>query len=113
KASDAKREPLATEQIGERKFLVRGSGKVWIAVTCVDFARQIFEEDAFTIDIGASPEPIPPDPPAPPEPEPDPVPDVPADRFDNLGQRVAQWAVGLPARKAISGIYQTHAGLLL
>lgn len=47
-------------------------------------------------------------PPAPPEPDPEPPkPDVvvPADPFDNIGQRVAGWAKGLPKTREVALLY--------
>lgn len=54
-------------------------------------------------------------PPEPPKPDPDtptppgPSPDVPADPFDNLGQRVATWAAGLEGRGSAAAVYRAAA----
>jgi hypothetical protein len=58
--------------------------------------------------------------PVPPKPTPDPTPGptpgptpnpspVPPDVFDNIGQRVAGWASGLPANAAVGSVYLKHA----
>ena len=41
-----------------------------------------------------------------PEPPKPPTPDVPADEFNNLGQRVAQWTTGLTKNEGMVGVYQ-------
>lgn len=48
----------------------------------------------------------PPKPPVPPEP---PKPDVPPDAFENIGQRSAVWAKGLPRRNEVANLYVTCA----
>lgn len=46
-------------------------------------------------------------PPSPPDPKPDPKPDVvvPPDPFDNIGQRTAGWAKGLPKTREVALLY--------
>lgn len=73
-----------------------------------------WEDEVVTVVVGEpTPPPTPPEPPAPPEPPTPPAPDVPADEFDNLGQRVAEWAVGLPDLKVLSSIYREYAERML
>lgn len=68
-----------------------------------------FQSEMQLLEIGTDPDN--PDP----EPEPDdptPDPTVPDDVFDNLGQRVAGWAAGLPKRKEVGAIYRAVADQL-
>lgn len=93
--------PVVKWDIGE--FVILGTGKLWVRVTCIDFDKQIFQEDEFTIQVGKTPEPEPgPDKPDDPEPEPKPV---PADDFDNIGRRVWSLVKGLPGRDKVSAAY--------
>lgn len=50
-------------------------------------------------------------PPKPPDPKPDPKPDVvvPPDAFENIGQRVAGWAKGLPMTREVALLYSALA----
>lgn len=70
---------------------------------------------ATSFRVVADAPPVPPPGPGPepePEPEPQPTPDVPDDQFDNLGQRVAKWAEGLPNRLEVASTYRVTAKLL-
>ena len=64
------------------------------------------------IDLG------PPKPPPKPDPEPLPKPDVPtpapvpSDSFGNIGQRVADWATGMPKKPEVAGLYKACADRL-
>lgn len=86
KASTAKREPVEVTKLDQDSFLILGTGKIWIDLTAIDFAAQTFEQKQFVITVGDDPKPEPDDPDEPDPPGPNP--DVPADDFDNLGQRI-------------------------
>jgi hypothetical protein len=58
----------------------------------------------IAVTIGPQPKPDPE-----PDPKPPPKPDVPPDQFDNVGQRVAKMAVGLPKAKEVGAVYLKYA----
>lgn len=88
------------------RFVITQSGTFFGFVTGIDFEKKIsVDEDIPEFTVGP---PLPPPPPPPP-----PQPDVPADRFDNIGQRVALWSSGLQDRVAVGSIYKTVAQRLL
>lgn len=74
-----------------------------------------------TFSVAGSPTPIPPEPKPPgpqpepePEPEPEPTtPELPDDDFDNLAQRCADWATGLPNPVRVGGAYRVAAAALV
>ncbi len=103
RAEDSQRNPLETLAIAEHKFLILGSGKLYIAVTCVDFESQVFDQSEFVITVGTQPD----DKPEPPKPV-----DVPEDVFGNIGQRVAEWAAGESGRKDVAAAYRHVAKAL-
>lgn len=102
-ASDIKRQPVPVEQVGEARYLVLGVGKIWVRMTLIDFDEKRFEISETTVDIGET-EPEPP-------PEPD-TPDVPEDEFGNIGQRVANWAIGVENPKDFGQVYADGAKTL-
>lgn len=119
KASNVKREPVKVEQVpvsegDNRKFLILGSGRVWVDITCIDFAREIFKTEEVVLKIpGPMPEPDDPEPePEPDNPDPGPAPDVPDDAWDNIGKRVAKVSLGLPSNEAMANAYRNASGTL-
>jgi hypothetical protein len=86
-----------TTKIITSRFLLPGEGSFVIDAMSFSWDR--------SIDILLGPEPKP----VPPEPEPQPQPDVPPDAFDNIGQRIAKWSVGLPKRNEVGLIYKKFA----
>lgn len=98
------------EQIGRREFAITGVGTYTVKIAWFKlFADQSSGESyfksnkltPFQITLGT----LPPDPDKPDVP----TPDIPADAFDNLGQRVAAWSVGLPKRLEVGAIYAKYA----
>lgn len=55
--------------------------------------------------VPPKPNPDPKPEPPKPDPKPEPKPDVPPDEFDNIGQQVAAWAVGLPRKNEVAVLY--------
>ena len=96
-------ERATVEKIGAREFAITGEGTYTVEVT--GFSKSDVEDyPEFEITLGTippKPEPLPPGP--------EPAPNVPPDSFDNLGQRVAQWSVGLPKRVEVGSIYAKYA----
>src|SRR5690606_2151226 len=115
KASNVKREPVAVTKLDTTQFLVEGSGRIWVDVTCIDFEAKIFEQTQFIIEIGSSPEPDEPDnPDEPDEPDNPDEPDGPRpgpDAYNNLAQRVYDQSRSLEAtsRSAIAAHYKLAA----
>lgn len=103
-ASDITRSELPVSSIDKNTYVVQGSGKIWIEVFCVDFAKNIFLKEKKTIELNNGPTPPGPTPPGPtpPNPTPDTVPD---DLFDNIGKRVNEWSTGLTANVEMSNAY--------
>ena len=111
KASDLKREPVAVAELAAGEYLVIGSGRVIVEAFAVNWTDQQMQLIETAVDIGV-PEPEP-DPEPDPGPDPDPVPDdIPPDPFDNIGQRVAAWATGLPGRDDFAGVFEWAAAQL-
>lgn len=124
KAEDLARNPIPSEQIDDRRFLILGQGRVWIAVTCVDFDKQIFDQKEFVIEVGEAPPPPGPDEPDAPEPdEPEPTGEFSAltkaiDKFcddSNLQvdkrQRVAEIYLDIGSRLESKDIKRTSAAV--
>lgn len=105
-------ESAEVTQIGRKEFAITGLGKYSVQVTGFVLTKDAQGESfltpkklkAFPITLGAEPEPDKPD-----NPEPIPNPNVPADGFDNIGQRIAQWSVGLPKRVEVGAVYAKYA----
>jgi hypothetical protein len=89
------------EGVTTKRFLLTGEGFFVFKAT----SRTDDLDRSIEITIG-KPEPIPP---LPIPPGPDPQPNVPKDDFDNIGQRVAGWASGLPKTKEVSAVYAKYA----
>lgn len=55
KVTDSKRRPVPYSRIGNSKtrYEIRGSGKVWFEVTCIDFKTNMFDEKEIVIDLDA------------------------------------------------------------
>lgn len=104
KVTDSERNTVPVAKVDAKTYTVTQSGKLWVRTVCIDFAKNIYtdEESAFTV----GPPPLPPPPPPPPPP---PIPDVPADAFDNIGQRVAVWSKGMTANAAVGACYAKWA----
>lgn len=98
-ASDQNREPVEVIPVDKTTYFVRGKGKIWIEVQAFDFDKKIFAKEKKTIELS------PPDPPKP-DPVIPPTPDVPTDKFGNIGQRVATVTKGLPHNAKIGAIYR-------
>lgn len=104
------------EQIGRKEFAITGKGTYVVKVTWfkqfVDLSggESYFKSNKlapFSITLGMPDTPDKPD--VPDVPAPDVPPDVPTDGFDNLGQRVAKWSVGLPKRLEVGEVYKKYA----
>lgn len=89
---------------GEREYAISGKGTY--SVSIVGFGPGISRVPRFYVALEPPKPPTPPKPPGPPVP---PKPDVPPDAFDNIGQRVATWATGLPKTKEVSAVYAKYA----
>jgi len=79
---DIKREPIPFDKINNEYYRISKSGKFWIEVTALDFAKNIYAKENRILVVGQSPTPDPspdptPDPPGPDPPEP--TPDAPID----------------------------------
>jgi hypothetical protein len=120
KASDAKRvrvpvERVPADQVPDRDgpvFLVFGQGRLWLEVFIVDFNNRTTTIDETEIHVPDGPAPPPPPDDDDDDPDPPPTPDVPPDAFENIGQRVAVWANGLPDRPAVAPVWRTAARML-
>lgn len=91
-------------------FVVTTPGRIWFQVIGVDFDKKLFVYSQTDFLIGPPPPPLPP--PTPPTPPGPPKPDVLPDAFDDIGQRVAVWAFGLPNRDMVAAAYRAGAKLL-
>jgi len=100
-ASDRNRERVEVITIDKTTHFVRGKGKIWIDVLAIDFKQNIFLKETKTVELTPPPKPDVPDVPDVPD-----TPDVPADKFGNLGQRVATVTKGLPHNAKIGAIYR-------
>lgn len=100
RAEDKERNRIPVVRWDAGEFVVLGTGKLWVRVTCIDFDAKLYQEDEFTILVG-DPDPDP-DKPVDPEPEPKPI---PADDFDNIGRRVWSLVKGLSGRDKVSAAY--------
>lgn len=109
KVSNLERNTVPVAKIDDRTYVVVGSGKLWVRCVCIDFQKNIYTDEETVVELGnVNPEPLPPAP----NPNPNPSPTVPPDAWDNIGQRVATWTLGLPANKDIGQIYLKHANVL-
>lgn len=114
KASTAQRAPVEVKKVSADRFLILGTGKVWINVTAIDFDTKLFEQSEFIINIDSpTPDPDPPTPdpdtPDPDPPTPDPDTPLPPDQFDNIAQRVQSWSVGLQDKSVLAAVYRDAA----
>ena len=60
-ASDQSRLPVEFEQLTPNIIAVRSSGKTWVDVTAIDFAKNIYARKLLVVELGDAPDP-PPDP---------------------------------------------------
>lgn len=106
-ADDANRDPVPVSKVSDREWLIKGSGRVIVVATLATREPFGIEQRRYDIDIKSlSPvDPVVPDPVVP-EPV---VPNIEPDQFDNIGQRVAKLAAGLPERKAVADCYRKYA----
>jgi hypothetical protein len=106
-ADDDDRRLVETRKVNEHEWLIVGTGRVLVVATLATKEPFGIEHRRFEIVIpGVDPEPEP-DVPDPDVPGPDP--DVPEDRFNNLGQRVAEASSGLPKRAEVAANYLAFA----
>ena len=106
-AEDSKREPVTVRPKAINEFFIYAVGKVYVYATTATKEPFSVVTERFVIEIGNPDVPDDPD-------DPDvPTPTVPDDQFDNLGQRVAKWAAGLPKQKEVAAVYLAHVNLLL
>jgi hypothetical protein len=94
-------ETAEVTQVGDREYSISGKGTY--SVSIVGFGPGISRVPRFKVALEPPKPPVPPKPPEPPKP------DVPPDAFDNIGQRVATWATGLPKTKEVSAVYAKYA----
>lgn len=87
-------------KIEQGVYVVAKAGTHTISVNVISEAPLQWDDETVTVTVGT------------PEPKPDPVPDIPLDRFDNLGQRVGQWSATVVDRKPIAAVYLAHAAML-
>lgn len=104
-ATDVQRSPVALEKVDNNVYLLEAPGRTWVEVKEyieieIGGVKRKLLADSKTVVVELGPPPPPPVPPAPP---------VPPDEFNNLGQRVAQWTVGLPKRKELAAVYKAGA----
>jgi hypothetical protein len=100
------------EKISNTEWLLSQPGKYAVEATSFDPDKGIDEKTIEVVLDGSpsppAPGPTPPGPGPGPEPTPPPGPTpgpVPVDEFDNIGQRVASWSVGLPKKAQVSACY--------
>lgn len=106
--TDSKRQPVPSEAIGLGKWIIRGTGKVWIDARVIDLPTQFIFDESWTLDI-------PSDKPAPkPEPEPGPTPNPsPVPNEYNIGQSsIAAAPADSDIAKQLANVYRFHAGRL-
>lgn len=99
--------PLVEQADDVYTYLIFGKGPTYVDAITVVRQTGAIAWDTFTLDIVDPREPDEPD-----NPDPGPAPDVPGDDFDNLGQRVAVWAKGLPSNAAWAAAYNEAATAL-
>jgi hypothetical protein len=99
RAEDKERNRIPVVKWDAGKFVILGTGKLWVRVTCIDFDAKLYQEDEFTISVG-DPDP---DPDKPDEPEPEPKP-IPADDF-GIARRVWSVVKELSGRDKVSAAY--------
>lgn len=104
KVSDINRASVPLTKVDSTTYYVTQSGKLWVRVICIDFPKNIYQEEEEIFTVGTAPTP-PPGPDPGPGPTPPPTPDVPPDQFDNIGQRVAEWTKGLKINLELSQLY--------
>jgi hypothetical protein len=100
-ASNEKRERVEVIALGDKQYLIRGTGKVWVDVLAIDFKQNIFAKETKIMELAG---PKPPEPPKPPQPDTPDVPDVPGDKFNNIGQRAAAITKGLANNAKLAAI---------
>lgn len=90
-------------KISNDEFLLVGSGKYAVEIATFDPEKGI-DEKTVSVELGDSPQPVPTPTPTP---GPDvPTPDVPDDKFGNIGKKVATWSAGLPKRLELANVYK-------
>jgi hypothetical protein len=107
--SNSNREPTPYKDTSEG-LLISIPGKHWVDITEIDFDKQIYNRKAVVVEVGEVKPPDPPNPPDPPDP-PTP-PDVPPDAYDNIGQRVATWTVGLPSNLEMGNVFKKWSHII-
>ena len=98
------------KQVETGVYLIDTPGTHEVEVNVISENPLTWDDEIVVVTVG---EPVPPTPPNPPVPPPPDVPDVPEDQFDNLGQRVAEWATGLPDLTVLAGVYKRYAEKLV
>lgn len=88
--------PVELQSLEDGSYLLVGEGRYSLTAT---FENPVANK-RFSVELGP---PMPP--PEPPKPD---VP-VPTDAFDNIGQRVAGWAKGLPRKAEVAALYSALA----
>lgn len=108
-ADDEGRNPVPVAKVSDREWIIKGSGRVIVVATLATREPFGIEQRRFDINIPSlSPvDPVPPEPIDPVDPT-----VVPPDRFDNIGQRVAAIAGGLPEKQAVAACYNKYADKL-
>ena len=102
--TDQARVPVAYDSIPPNGIFVSTPGKMWIEVTAIDFAKNIYGRKTIVVEVGVGPGP-------PPGPGPTPPPGPDDGEFDGLASRVAVYAnrLGMDQRSQIAGVLSTAA----
>jgi len=87
-------------KIADGLYVVSAPGKHTLQIDVISEGPLQWDDETVTVEVGT------------PTPEPDPIPDIPEDRFDNIGQRVAVWAAGISGNQQVAAVYAAHADML-
>lgn len=120
-ASDINRVPVPVEKAAPNTYIVKASGEAWVDLLGINWDKQDLVSKQTKIKVPPLPSPTPDDDDDDVTPTPDddddnpapPDPNVPTDQFDNIGQRVNGWALGLPGRRQTAAVFRWAADELV
>ena len=108
--TNIKREPVKYEEWQPGLIVIRKSGKFWVEITAIDFAKNIYKKKTIVLEIGEVPD-TPDEPDKPDEPD---EPDTPIDpdgAFDGLAAKVAKFKskIQIDKRNQVINVFETAA----